>query len=114
MALKDKKETMASKPVKDSKETKTEGPAGGKEPSFEEALQELEDITRNLESGTLSLDESIAAYEKGMMLRKLCVGMLERAEKKLEYIEQTVDGETVKKPIDLTEKLQQKALFDRD
>ena len=58
-----------------------------KTPSFEEALGELENITRRLEGGQLTLDESIQAYEKGMELRRLCAEMLEKAEKKLEYLE---------------------------
>ncbi len=71
-----------------------------KEPTFEEALQELEDITRSLESGSLTLDESIQSYEKGMELRKICMKMLEKAEKKLEYLEKQEDETLVKRPIE--------------
>ncbi len=63
-----------------------------KKPSFEEALTELEEITRLLESGELTLDESVEAYEKGMELKKVCYEMLATAEKKLEYLEKK-DGE---------------------
>jgi len=63
-----------------------------KKPSFEEALAELEEITRALESGELTLDESVEAYEKGMELKKICYEMLASAEKKLEYLEKK-DGE---------------------
>lgn len=69
--------------------------------SFEEAIEKLEEITRQLEGGALSLDQSIEAYETGMQLKKLCQTMLERAEKKLEYLERKSDGELERKPIDL-------------
>lgn len=70
-----------------------------KEIGFEEAIEELEEITRKLESGAMSLDESIKAYEAGMELRKICSEMLGRAEKKLEYLERRQDGSLEKKPI---------------
>ena len=73
----------------------------GKEPEigFEEAIELLEEITRKLESGAMSLDESIKAYEKGMELRRICSEMLSRAEKKLEYLERQADGSLEKKTI---------------
>jgi len=66
---------------------------------FEEALGELEEITRRLESGNLSLEESIQSYEKGMELKKICQEMLSRAEKKLEYREKKENGDLERKPI---------------
>lgn len=71
-----------------------------KEPSFEEAIQELEEITRSLESGKLTLDDSIHAYERGMELRKICTSMLEKAEKKLEYLQKKKDGGVEKVPFE--------------
>lgn len=86
-----------------------------KDPTFEEALSELESITRSLESGSLSLDDSIAAYERGMELRKIAQTMLEKAEKKLEYLEKKEDGSVAKKPVkDETLRETQNALFDDD
>jgi len=72
-----------------------------KEPeiSFEEALDELEKITRDLESGKLTLDASIEAYERGMNLKKICQDMLARAEKKLESLEKNEKGQIEKKTI---------------
>lgn len=66
---------------------------------FEEAIEQLEEITRKLESGAMTLDESIKAYETGMELRKICSEMLARAEKKLEFLERRSDGALEKKPI---------------
>jgi len=71
--------------------------------SFEEAIDQLEEITRKLEGGALSLDESIQAYETGMQLKKHCQTMLERAEKKLEYLERKSDGELERKAIETDE-----------
>jgi len=70
-----------------------------KEPGFEEALEELEEITRALESGELSLDDSIKSYEKGMELKKMCLDILKKAEKKLEYLEKNNEGELEKKSL---------------
>ena len=46
---------------------------------FEELLKELETIVKELESGNLSLDESIAKYQKGIELSNQCKKMLEEA-----------------------------------
>ena len=43
-----------------------------KNDNFEASLAELEEIVRRLEGGSLSLDESISAFEKAMGLVKLC------------------------------------------
>ena len=47
--------------------------------NFEELLKELENIVKELESGNLSLDESIAKYQKGIDLSNECKKMLEEA-----------------------------------
>lgn len=67
---------------------------------FEEAMLELEQITRSLESGEMTLDESIKAYERGIELKKICSAILEKAEKKLEYIKKQKDGSLTTEPID--------------
>ena len=53
------------------------------EMSFEEALTELEKVVLELEGGQLSLDESIACYEKGMRLSKICQQKLDESESKV-------------------------------
>ena len=50
---------------------------------FEEMMQELEAISKKLETGDLSLDESVSEFEKGMKLSKECSTILENAEKKI-------------------------------
>lgn len=54
-----------------------------KEMNFEDAMQELETITRELEKGDLSLDESVKKFEKGMKVSKKCNEILENAEKRI-------------------------------
>ncbi|MCU0891410.1 MAG: exodeoxyribonuclease VII small subunit [Sandarakinorhabdus sp.] len=62
------------------------------QPSFEQALKELEDIVRKLESGELSLDESITLYERGQALKAQCEARLAEAKARIEQISQTGDG----------------------
>ncbi len=86
-----------------------------KKPGFEEALGQLEEITRQLERGSLSLEDSVRAYEKGVELSDHCQKMLKQAERKLETIVQREDGQLEKQPIDPqkveTEGLDQSRLF---
>lgn len=53
---------------------------------FEVALQQLEAIVAKLESGELSLEESMAAFERGTKLCKQCNAKLAEAEKKIEQL----------------------------
>lgn len=60
--------------------------------TFEEQMEELENIVSELEKGELNLDESVAKFEEGMKLSKDCNKMLEQAEKKITILLQE-DGE---------------------
>ena len=60
---------------------------------FDEALRRLEGIVTQLESGNLSLEDSILAFEEGMRLNKLCAGKLAEAEKKIEVLVKNASGE---------------------
>jgi len=51
--------------------------------TFEQALERLEEIVQKLESGNVSLDESIKIYQEGIMLSKKCSEMLQEAEGKV-------------------------------
>lgn len=55
-------------------------------PSFEESYTQLEEIVRQLERGDLSLDESMALFEKGMKLAQLCEAKLDKAEQKVSQL----------------------------
>jgi exodeoxyribonuclease VII small subunit len=54
--------------------------------NFEKALLELETIVRELESGDVSLDESLKRFEQGIELYKKCRQTLEGAEKKIKIL----------------------------
>ena len=58
---------------------------------FEQALAELERILRDLEDGTISLDDSLARYERGVGLLRLCYGQLKDAEQKVRRLAGTTD-----------------------
>ncbi len=60
--------------------------------NFEEALDELAQVVEQLDSGDLSLDDSFAAYEKGVGLAKLCNQKLNEVEKKVELLVKDKDG----------------------
>jgi len=54
--------------------------------SFEEALEQLEAIIQQVETGQIGLEQSIDQYEKGMQLIKYCREILTQAEKRIEII----------------------------
>lgn len=60
--------------------------------SFEEAMERLEEIARGLENGTMTLDESIKAYEEAIKLIKTCNERLESAEAKVRILTEMKDG----------------------
>ena len=64
---------------------------------FEQQISELENIVRALEGGSVSLDESLALFEKGIKLTKGCQKMLDEAEKKVSILIDSADGEMTKK-----------------
>lgn len=54
--------------------------------TFEQAFGQLEEVVRQLESGELSLEQSLALFEKGVRLAKLCEGKLDQAEQKVSQL----------------------------
>lgn len=57
-----------------------------KEKTFEENLENLEKIVKDLESGNIPLDDAIEKFTKAMKLAKLCDNKLKNAEEKLNSI----------------------------
>ena len=53
---------------------------------FEEALSELESLVETMEKGELSLEESLASFERGVALTRLCQQALKAAEQKIEIL----------------------------
>lgn len=60
--------------------------------AFEQALKELEDIVSKLETGQVSLEDSIKLYERGEKLKARCESLLKNAEARIEKITLGKDG----------------------
>ncbi len=56
-------------------------------PGFEQALTELEKIVTSMENQTLRLDQSVAAYQRGAELIKVCQQHLATAREKLQLVD---------------------------
>jgi exodeoxyribonuclease VII small subunit len=69
--------------------------------SFEEALQELEQIVKRLESGSGKLSEAITAYERGALLKRHCEAKLREAQARVDKIVIGADGGTTTEPASL-------------
>lgn len=69
--------------------------------SFEEMMQDLEQIAKELESGNLSLDESVKKFEEGMELSKECSKILESAEKKISILVKNSDNQMTEEEFDI-------------
>ncbi len=66
------------------------------EEKFEEALEKLEEIVKKMESGDLTLDESLKAFEEGIRLSRLCAQKIDEAERRVEILLKTQEGFDVK------------------
>jgi exodeoxyribonuclease VII small subunit len=67
---------------------------------FEQALARLEALVAELERGDLPLDRSLAAFEEGMQLARLCGRRLEQAEKRVQLLLEQESGEATLEPFD--------------
>jgi exodeoxyribonuclease VII small subunit len=63
-----------------------------KKKSFEEALAKLEQITKELEEGDLSLEEALKRFDEGVKLAAQCNSKLNDAQKKIEILLKKNDG----------------------
>ena len=68
------------------------------EPNFETAMDRLEAIVEQMESGKLPLEELIVRYEEGMNMVKICQDRLTTAEQKIEVIARNSAGQAIVKP----------------
>jgi exodeoxyribonuclease VII small subunit len=80
--------------------------------SFEKALADLEGIVQKLEKGGISLNESLALFEKGVKLTKYLREELSKAEKKVEIllkddqgVRKDEKGEALKEPFNLDQEV---------
>ena len=68
--------------------------------SFEAALEELEDIVRELEAGEGDLDTSINGYTRGVFLKRHCEAKLKEAEARIDKIVVGANGAVDTQPLD--------------
>ncbi len=54
--------------------------------SFEQAINELEEIIKKLEEGRLPLEEAVISFERGTELKKICEEKLKNAQLKIEML----------------------------
>ena len=60
--------------------------------TFERAIEELETIVKRLEEGKVPLEESVAIYERGEVLKRRCEELLRQAEARVEKITLDASG----------------------
>ena len=63
-----------------------------KKKSFEDAMESLENIVQELESGDLSLEKAMERFEEGIKLSKFCSAKLDETEKKITLLPANADG----------------------
>lgn len=75
-------------------------PADAAPLDFERAMAELEQLVGKLEKGDLPLEESLAAFERGVALTRTCQTALRQAEQKVEMLLQRPGGDAERVPFD--------------
>ncbi len=71
--------------------------------SFEQAMNMLENIVKDLEDEKISLEESIKKFEIGVKLSSFCLEKLNEAEKKIEELTRTDNGKLITKDLNISE-----------
>ena len=67
---------------------------------FEKALERLEKIVEDLESGNMPLEDALKKYEEGVKLSRLCTQKLAQAETKIETLTRALNGTVESEPLD--------------
>ncbi len=73
----------------------------GENISFEDALEKLETIVKQLERGELSLEDSLDNFAEGVTLSKACLTKLNYAEQQIDKILMEDQGKITEKPLEL-------------
>ena len=73
------------------KEIKEENSKEKERLSFEDALDELDEIVQQLEKGDMPLNRSVELYERGVELSKKCSDLLEKAELKIKEVQSNLN-----------------------
>jgi exodeoxyribonuclease VII small subunit len=74
-----------------------------KKQTNEEALSELEDVVARMEEGELPLEKCLEQYEKGIRLAQFCTRELDAADKRIEVLRKSAEGDFVTEPLDTEE-----------
>ena len=64
---------------------------------FEDALEKLEGIVKEMEKGDLKLEDSLTLFSQGVVLSQLCLGKLNTAEKEIDTLLQKEQGKWIEK-----------------
>lgn len=72
---------------------KTTGSGKKKQATFEDLLTQLDETVKKMESGQLSLEESLSCFEKGIALTRQCQRLLDAAEQRIEKLMQELPDE---------------------
>jgi len=67
---------------------------------FETSLKKLEEVVRRLEGGSLSLDDSLKAFEEGVKHAAFCSKKLDEAERRVEVLLKRKDGSFAREPFE--------------
>jgi exodeoxyribonuclease VII small subunit len=73
---------------------------GSRQPGFEEALERLEAIVKDLEDGDLPLEESLRLFEEGVSLTRLCASKLEEAQRRIDVLTRGEQGDLKLQPFE--------------
>ena len=73
--------------------SKTTNPTSDDKLTFEQAMAELDELVSRMEDGELSLDDSLKAFERGVMLTRKCQEALSQAELRVKTL---TDADTLK------------------
>ena len=67
-------------------------------PTFEKAMQQLEEIVAELEKGELPLEKAMKKFEEGISLSRYCTEKLDETERRISLLMEGTDGEVASKP----------------
>ncbi len=92
---------MSAKATGKSKASKGTGAAegAGDELKFEDAMSQLEEVVRKLEGGDVPLEESLAAFERGVALVRTLHTRLDGVQEKIEQLTAGSRGEPLLEPL---------------
>ena len=75
-------------------------PPPEQEPTFEQAMERLEEIVSAMEGERMALDEMVCSYEEGMRLLKVCRMRIDTARRRVEMIVAETEGKASLAPFD--------------